>query len=178
MTKLVLYLDSIEQKMELVPVEAERFWLLFEFLHQYLQDAVVWRETLVTTRTKLEEVAYFFKSTVPLPPGIMIWRPGIAGHGEAPHHKTSMHNHAATTVPTEGATYQNQGTKRTYNVHNSSGSAALKRPIWPENVLCFKCGNKGHIKKKCTLPRKKRNWALEQGRTSGTELEKAQGHWI
>lgn len=40
-----------------------------------------------------------------LPPGILVCKPGIAGHNKTPQQKASMQNHATAAIPTDDATY-------------------------------------------------------------------------
>lgn len=94
---------------------------------------------------------------MPLPLGITIQRPCIIGCSEVFQQKASMCSHMTVVVLTESTTPQNWETKQAYNSHNNGGSTALKKPIRPKDVLCFKYGNKNYIKKEYTLPQKKKN---------------------
>lgn len=90
MTELIAHLVTMQHKIEPVPVEAERFCLLFGALHLYFQDAIMQKETLVTDWTQLEKTALLFESTVVPSLNIMMKRPSIARHDEAPKHEASL----------------------------------------------------------------------------------------
>lgn len=88
-TELIAYLVSMEKKIEPAPTKAEQFRLLFDFLHLYLQDAIMQKETMVTGNTQLEETTFLFESTVTPPQEITMRKPGIARCCEALKQKNS-----------------------------------------------------------------------------------------
>lgn len=105
--KLVTYLVTMKCKMELAPVKAKQFCLLFEALYLYLQDTIMQKKTLVTDQTQFKKIVLLLESMVEPLPDIIVRRLCIARCGETPKHKAFLQSQAATVlVPVQAMVYK------------------------------------------------------------------------
>lgn len=125
--KLIVYLMTMKRKVKLAPMEAEWFCLLFEALYPYLQDTIMWKKTLVTNQTQLEEIAFLLKSMIVSTLSITVRRPDITRCGETSKHKTFLQLYATTLMLVQAVAYKSQQTYESKQAYKGQKGPAPKK---------------------------------------------------
>lgn len=177
---MVVYLNLLERQFKPELDKINCFQNLFQVLHLYLQDAVMKRENVVESHTKLEKIAHLFKNTVQIPPGIIVRKPALAGYSEAFKQKASLlYLCAAIAMLLRNASSMDLFSVyvKAYKIKQSQNNqfksiAATIIKISQLKPYCYNCGKKRHIRKTCTLLQNCKN--KTNRKKSAFKQEKAQ----